>query len=362
MRGHTHCDAYMTADEARCMRCSTDRCVADRRRPVRGPDARRPSRRRTLVELDAERLALETADGRVTLDADKLLSVSPRRSRRRRRHAPAVWVELVDGSTLVGRQYTARGGRAQITLSDGRVARSRRRATIAHGPLPAAVARRSPAEWARIVDDEADSDLLVVRKGEAHRLPQGRAPRRDRRAWSSSSSTARVCRSSGRRSTGWSTITRPDASCPQPICQITDAAGSRVVGPLDSRWPSKLAVDHARAASTVARAAGRRSRRSTSPRGKIVYLSDLKPESVEWTPYFGTDKDLPLLERVLRAAAATGTSTSEPLQLGGSEYRQGPGAAQPHRDGLSPARPVQPLQAVAGIDDARRARAATCGW
>jgi hypothetical protein len=87
--------------------------------------------------------------------------------------------------------------------------------------------------------------------------------------------------------------------------------------------------------------------------GKLAYLSDLKPDSVAWTPYFGTAKPLPAMERFYAPRYDRGFDAS-PLRLGGAPY--GKGLALRSRTEIVyrlPA-PYQRFQAVVGIDDAVR--------
>ncbi len=72
-------------------------------------------------------------------------------------------VELVDGSTIFGRQYVVQGNRAKITLHDGEDI-----------DVPASAVRTvqlqqksgaPAAEWSRLTGSKADSDLLVVGQG-----------------------------------------------------------------------------------------------------------------------------------------------------------------------------------------------------
>ena len=95
-----------------------------------------------LVALDGKRLTIETAAGRASWALAKLMGISAKQ----KPPAPAAtggWIDLVDGSALLARQFTAHNGRAQIVPRGGaadRVARARR----GRRPLPAA-ARRPPA-------------------------------------------------------------------------------------------------------------------------------------------------------------------------------------------------------------------------
>jgi hypothetical protein len=74
-----------------------------------------------LVELSSGRLTIETSQGRVSLETEKLLGISPKQKPAAAAQAPAVWIELVDGSALVAQQVTVHDGQARITLDGGNV-------------------------------------------------------------------------------------------------------------------------------------------------------------------------------------------------------------------------------------------------
>ena len=71
-------------------------------------------------------------------------------------------------------------------------------------------------------------------------------------------------------------------------------------------------------------------------RGKIVCLSDLKPESFAYTPYFPLDKELPSRQEFFRPADRT--MESKPLRLGGLQFSRGwPCTAAPRPSTICPA-------------------------
>jgi hypothetical protein len=87
--------------------------------------------------------------------------------------------------------------------------------------------------------------------------------------------------------------------------------------------------------------------------GKLVYLSDLKPDSVVWTPYFGTSKRLLAMEQFY-GPRYDRNFESGPLRLGGIEYPKG--LALHARTEIVYRLPAgyTRFQAVAGIDDAMK--------
>jgi hypothetical protein len=87
--------------------------------------------------------------------------------------------------------------------------------------------------------------------------------------------------------------------------------------------------------------------------GKIAYLSDLKPESVRWAPFFGVGKSLPAVEQFYAPRQDRGFDQNS-LRLGGKDYPKG--LAVHSRTELTYRLPEGfcRLLAVAGIDDAVR--------
>ena len=125
----------------------------------------------SLAELTADRLTVETSDGKVILDTDKLLEVSLKHKPAASDLTPGAWIELTDGSTIVARQYAVRGDQATITLLNDEVletpTRSIRNVRLQH--VSEAVAN----QWSQIISTKFEGDVLVVRKGDNLDYHQG---------------------------------------------------------------------------------------------------------------------------------------------------------------------------------------------
>ena len=87
--------------------------------------------------------------------------------------------------------------------------------------------------------------------------------------------------------------------------------------------------------------------------GKLVYLSDLKTDSVAWTPYFATAKPLPAMEQFY-APRFDRSVDSEPLRLADTPYDKG--IALHSRTEIVYRLPAgyTRFQATVGIDDVGR--------
>jgi hypothetical protein len=145
----------------------------------------------------------------------------------------------------------------------------------------------------------------------------------------------------------------PGDPLPEPLCQISDVGGSRwSVQTLKLAegltWTTPGGLKRTQAAATI--------RQIDFSRGKIVYLSDLKPESVAFTPYFGAGKATqPLLAKFFGLREDKNLQ-SGPLRLGSKQY--GKGLAMHSQTKVVYRLPgrFSRFRATVGIDDAVRPR------
>jgi hypothetical protein len=301
----------------------------------------------TLADLTADGLIVETTAGKVFLETEKLLNVSLKQKPAAPVPPPGAWIELSDGSTIVARQYTVRGDQAAITLLNDEVletpTRSIRNVRLQH------VSEALAGQWSQIMTAKLDGDVLVVRKGDNLDYQQGvlgdvnaDVVRFQLDGEDLPINRAKVYAFIYRHPSG--------EARPGPICRLTDVFGSH--------WQvSKIALEKKLQLTTPAGLT------LSCPLeilasidfslGKIVYLSDLKPESVAWTPFFNTAKTLPSMEQ-LYAPRQDRNFESNPLQLAGTEY--GKGLAIRSRTEMVYRLPgsFTRFKAVAGIDDSVR--------
>ncbi len=304
----------------------------------------------SLVELGAEQVVLETTSGRVPLELRRLAGVVPKGDGPRIGPAPTTWVDLVDGSSLTASEYTVRDGRARIVLVGGAVLE-------AATSEVASVRFEAPtetfaAEWARVVDGEAKSDRLVVSKDQT--LDEHRGVLGD------ISTTTVEFRLEGdvlpvKRSKVYGLVYyHPQGrQLPEAICRLTDGSGSswavRSIK-LDGEklaWTTPAGLELSQPVSAIARI--------DFSVGKIVYLSDLEPESVRFTPYFGGGQPLASRGELYAFRKDVGLE-SKPLSLDGKTYTKG--LAVHSRTELVYRLPgaFRWFEAEAGIDDGVRPR------
>ncbi len=301
----------------------------------------------SLAGLTADRLIVETDEGRVSLEMEKLLGLTRREKPIAQASAPGAWIELVDGSMIVAAQYTAEGEQARITLPDGQLietpARSIRTVRLQADWQPVA------DQWTGILAKKHDGDVIVVRKGDNLDYHQGvlRDVSDEVVQFQLDGEVLPIKRD---KIYGFAYRHAAGEALPGPICRLTDTFGSlwqvsKIT--LDDKlsWVTPTGLMLSKSPDIVAQI--------DFSQGKVVYLSDLKPESITWTPLFGMAKILSSWQQFY-APRQDRNFESNPLQLAGTEY--GKGLAFHSRTEMVYRLPASysRLKAVAGIDDSVR--------
>jgi hypothetical protein len=300
-----------------------------------------------IVELTAERVTIETAEGRVALEAEKLLGISPRQRPAAAEQPTGAWIELVDGSALVAREYTVHERQARLALGDGEVLETPTAdvARVRFQPPSEAVA----AEWARILGMKLDGDVVLVRTEESVDYHQGvlRDVTDKTVEFELGGEVIPVKRAKVFGLIYYHAAQRP---LPPAVCHLSDTAGSRwsvhtlaLSDKLQWTTPSGLSVVRPWEALVHIDFSG----------GKIIYLSDLKAESVRWTPFFGMSQEHRAIAE-FRAPRMDQSFASKPLQLDGKQYPKG--LALHSRTEMVYRLPgrFSRFNAIAGIDDSVR--------
>jgi hypothetical protein len=300
----------------------------------------------SLVELTPERVVLDTPQGKVELELTKLLSLSRKDLKEGEPPAasPTVWVELADGSTLAASQYVVRADRATITLSDGQTVATPVKAVWSVRLQPETP--KIASEWSRILGLKADGDVLVVRNGESVDYHQGvlRDIDEDAVKFELDGDTLPIKRAKIFAFTYHHVAGESQA----PLGCFLDRDGSRwsvatfLLGE-KLGWTTPGGVKCERPLGEI--------KSLDFSLGKVRYLSDLKPESVVWTPFFGQGQVSPTLERFY-APRMDRNFDNNPLQLKKSVYSKG--LALHSRTDVVYRLPdaYGRFKAVAGIDDA----------
>ena len=301
-----------------------------------------------LVRLDAERVTVETADGPVSVEIDRMVAVSPVNGKIATPPESAVRVELVDGGLLLGRGYSTSGPTARLVTLDGRTLE------FPVGDV-GSVRFQSQTdslakEWSRIVETAPDGDLLVVRKGQMIDFHEGLL-RDVTDTLVQFESEGDVLPVKLGKVHGLRYHRSAARELPQAVCRLTDRYGS--VWPVVSirleddilKWTTPLGLEVAVPLETVVRI--------DYSRGKVVYLSDLEPEAVDWTACFGPAEKLESLAKFLWPRNDRSLD-SGPLQLDGRAYEKGLAIHSRTRLTYRLAGDFRRFKATAGIDDSVR--------
>ncbi len=303
-----------------------------------------------LAEIRSDQVTIEADGGAVVLATKHLVDLVPGEAPPGPAAEPGVWIDLVDGSTVLGGSFATAEDRARVLSLEG---------LPIELPLRAVLAVRLQAstpetgqQWSKLRDTPTDRDLLVVRRAEALDFHRGviREVTDDAVQFELEGEVLPVKRN---KVHGMIFYRARSDDLPEPLCRITVADGSvwlaRAIS-LDGdelTWTSLAGVETRQPVAMITRL--------DFSQGKIVYLSDLKPESVEWLPYFGQQKNLESLTRFF-APRGDRSLLAGPLQLDGKTYHKG--LALHSRTTIVYRLPDRfgHLLAVAGIDDRVRPR------
>ncbi len=311
-----------------------------------------------LVSIDGKQVVLETPTGRVTLEIEKIASLAPQQKPTAPGKEPSVWVDLVDGSTLLAEEYTTRAGTARITLLGGEVME-----IPTHDILTVrlqAGSQAAAAEWLRIVGNKSQSDVVVTAKGDSIDWHDGAIHDvTDKQV--EFDLNGKVLNIKRAKIYGLVYYHAEPSEHPEGQYTVTDAGGSRwsarsvnYPGAARQAGSAEKLEWETPAGLTVRRAPDQVAQIDLS-RGKIVFLCDLKPDSAVYTPYFGMDKELPARAEFFRPRQDQ-TLESKPMRLAGKQYPKG--LAMYGRTEMKYDLPgkFRKLEAVAGIDDDFRPR------
>ncbi len=301
-----------------------------------------------LLRLDADQVTVETADGPVSVEIDRMVAVSPADAKASPPSSSAVWVELVDGSALSGRDYSTSGQSARLVTGNGKTLEFavRHVSSVRLQSQTDAMAK----EWSRILEAAHDGDLLIVRKGDLIDFHQGLL-RDVTDAVVNFESDGDVLPVKRTKVHGLRYHHSTPSDLPRPICRLTDTSGS--VWPVASislkddvlHWKTPLGLPVSMPLATVVRI--------DYSHGKVVYLSDMEPETVDWTAYLGGAENIALLAK-FRFPREDRSLDSGPLELDGRPYQKGLAIHSRTRLTYRLAGEYARFKATAGIDDSVR--------
>ena len=296
-----------------------------------------------LLGLSIESIALETADGKVTVETDKLLGVAPKEKAAVPSGAAAVRLELLDGSLVLGKQYTVANRKATLTLLDD--------STMEFDTRDIAAVRLQAAgdaidkEWQRIVEGKHAADVIVVRKDETADYHKG--------VLHDVNETTVTFELDGEKIPVKRTKVfglfyyHAERDIPAALCVAVGTDGSRwsvrtlALGD-GVEWTTPCGMKVKRPMNAVANL--------DFSGGKILFLSDLKADAVQWTPYFGTAQPLPAVSEFY-APRMDQNMSGKTIQIRGEKFAKG--LAIHSRTEMVYRLPgrFSRFRAVAGIDD-----------
>ena len=231
-----------------------------------------------LIGLDAQGVAFETPQERLTVPLSRLSDVSRVNKLPAPENKPAVWVELIDGSQLVAAEYSVAQRLAQIVLLDQQTVE-----------LPTAAVRsvrfqqftgEMGAQWGTISERDASADLIVIhKKGALDYQPGVLGDITDTSiGFRLDDEEISVKRS---KVAGLVYFHAEGKELRGSLCQLVDVAGSRLeVAEVKVSEKKELEIltpaglKHKVPLSEVAVLTAR-----------VQYLSDLEPESATWRGY-----------------------------------------------------------------------------
>jgi hypothetical protein len=311
----------------------------------------------TLNELSSRQIALTTDSGPVDLPLARLLNVVPDApSKPSLAEKPSVWIELIDGSQLTGARFTVDANdMANIELGPNH--RARLRTSVIRSVRFSDPHDTSSPTWPSDVGTQAAGDLLAIRKNDHVDFLEGRLGK---------VTDAQVVLTVDGESypanrpkvDGLVYFHNSAAEQPTPLCTLDDTCGWHLKAKEISL--SSAGQDASREAwlkVTLSSGAELNLPWSNVERldfsaEKVVYLSDLEPESFQWTPYVDFGKAAPAMAAFYGLHRDQGREG--PLKLGDKTYAKGLSLCSRSLVVYRVPQGMKKFQTKAGIDDSVR--------
>ncbi len=295
----------------------------------------------TVKELASDRVVIQIGDTDTTVGGADLHLLAPKEPPEKSSAKPSAWVELVDGSRLPVAKYIATQGKVIVgTLDEKELELTTRQVrSVRFGRLD-----ERDAEIGR---PDAAGDLLGIRKRESVDFLEGVVGDVTTEVveFTLEGEKIPVNRSKVEGIVYAHTASGEEAT---PACVVEDSAGALVKAKSVQLNDDMLEVRTL--AGPIMHWPLTEIRKIDFSAGKLVYLSDLKPESVNWTSFFDLANQAPSLARFMAPRFDRGRE-DEVMRLAGKEYRKG--VSLTSRTELIyklPAR-AKRFKALAGIDD-----------
>ncbi len=304
-----------------------------------------------IAALDDQTLVVEQADGKKDLNLKDLLSASAKEIAQPREN-PAVLVELSDGSRIAAAEFQSANGNARIRVMGGATHEMPVKALrYVRFFDTAESSEKLDAQWNEFIAGQPAGDLLVTRKKGAMDSTDGVVGdvTAETVAFTLDGDTLEVKRS---KVAGLVFAHAAGDELPEIVGTVTDIYGSRFRASAVKLDAGKLEVATPLGFTTAVSLSDVAQLDFSS--GKVLYLSDLDPESFTHEPFFGPQQPIPSLNEFYRLRRDVGLERN-PLKLDGRLYRKG--IAMHSRSVVVYRLPgrFRLFKALAGIDDAARA-------
>jgi NPCBM/NEW2 domain len=304
-----------------------------------------------IAELNAEQLVLETDAGRSTFALSKLAVLA-------RQPAPPISaaeatlsIELVDGTTLPATQFSVTKGTAKVrtTLDATHEIPTRQIRWVRFGSPDGHDPKRTK-QWSEITEAKAAGDLLVVRTSDALDYLEGVVRDVDDAVchFTVDDEVMPVKRA---KIEGLVYAQPRGMELPEPIGKLLATDGSALQLQSVEFADGRLAVKTP--AGTSHTLPLERVVRFDFSSGKVAYLSDLEPESADYTPLFGFEQPPAGLLEFYAYRRDVGFE-SNPLRLDGKVYKKGLSLASRTRLVYKLPGKFRVFRATVGIDDSVR--------
>lgn len=247
----------------------------------------------TLTEWTTDRIILATPAGPRTFDAPTLQVVKVKGGETAEDWKGDLTLELLDGSRLAAESYAAKAGKATGKLRGGRDYEVRTR-TVRSVRFRASDPNLDEA-WAAQRDAKNTGDVLVIRKT----VKGGDQVTLDRQAGIVQDVTAETVQFEldgeripvkRERLEGIVYFPSTERESPEPACRVEEAGGS-VWSVKSVRREGEQAVLETTSGATTSLPLAQLRKIDYSV-GNTVYLSDLNPDSAEWTPFVASKSEL----------------------------------------------------------------------
>ncbi len=292
-----------------------------------------------LAALDSNRLTLKTDEGEVPFAIDELFWAAPPTAPAGKPPTPEVWIDLTDGSRLLASSYTVERGVGKVRLTSDAAVNARTRAIHAvrfksHQGEPALA-----DQWTKILArQDRSADVVVVRRTVEKQLnadDQAAVQKEfaldyvdgvlynvtaDNVQFELDGELIDVPRS---RVEGLIYYHPRGEQPADPLCRVTDAFGSVwSAGSLTWQAEGQRLTLKTTAGVDVELAADELRRLDFSV-GKMQYLSDLEPASVEFTSRQSGGASDENYARLFAFKKDRALLDDGPLRVAGQDYRKG---------------------------------------